>query len=89
MTAEPGAVSPKPMVVRFDADSFRVDLADGRTLGIPFGWFPRLMHGTPELRANVSLSRVGLHWDGLDEEISVAGLLARRSNQTRARKAGA
>ncbi len=77
------------MAVRFDADNFWVDLADGRTLGIPLAWFPRLLHGTPEQRAKVELSRVGLHWDELDEDISVAGLLAGRGDQTRRRKAAA
>jgi Protein of unknown function (DUF2442) len=83
------ATSPEPLAVRFDADSFWIDLADGRTLGVPLAWFPRLLHGTPEQRAGVSLSRVGLHWDELDEDISVAGLLAGRADQTRARKVAA
>ncbi len=86
---EAQAVSPEPLAVRFDEDNFWVDLADGRTLGIPLAWFPRLLHGSPDLRAKVSLSRVGLHWDELDEDISVAGLLAGRGDQTRARKAAA
>jgi hypothetical protein len=84
---DPQAASPEPHAVRFDEDSFWVDLADGRTLGIPLAWFPRLLHGSPELRAKVSLSRVGLHWDELDEDISVAGLLAGRRDQTRAGRA--
>lgn len=83
------AVSPEPLVVRFDEDNFWVDLADGRTLGIPLAWFPHLLHGSPELRAKVELSRAGLHWDELDEDISIAGLLAGRGDQTRARKAAA
>lgn len=76
---EAQAVSPEPLAVRFDQDSFWVDLADGRTLGVPLAWFPRLLKGTPEQRVNVELSRVGLHWDELDEDISVAGLLAGRA----------
>ena len=51
-------------------------LSDGRTLGVPLAWFPRLMNATPAQRERVELSRVGLHWDELDEDISVAGLLA-------------
>ena len=81
------SVSPEPLAVRFDEDSFWVDLADGRTLGIPLVWFPCLLKGSPELRAKVSLSRVGLHWDELDEDISVAGLLAGFGDRTRAREA--
>ena len=83
------AVSPEPTAVRFDEDQFWVELTDGRTLGIPLVWFPRLLHGSPDLREKVSLSRVGLHWDELDEDISIAGLLAGRGDQTRARKAAA
>ena len=83
------AISPEPLSVRFDDDNLWVELADGRTLGVPLAWFPRLLHGTPELRAKVGLSRVGLHWDELDEDISVAGLLAGRGDQTRTRKVAA
>ncbi|WP_298399640.1 DUF2442 domain-containing protein [Sphingobium sp.] len=79
----------EPLAVRFDDDSFWVDLEDGRTLGVPFAWFPRLLHATPDQRAQVELSRSGLHWDEIDEDISVAGLLAGRGDQTRSRKAAA
>ena len=78
--------SPEPLGVRFDEDNFWVDLADGRTLGIPLAWFPRLRHATPEQRARVSLSRVGLHWDDIDEDISIAGLIAGRGELTRSNK---
>jgi len=83
------AISPEPLAVRFDEDSFWVDLADGRTIGVPLAWFPRLLHGTPTQRAAVELSRAGLHWIELDEDISIAGLLAGRGDQTRKRKAAA
>lgn len=75
--------------VRFDEDSFWVDLEDGRVLGVPLVWYPRLLHGAPELRAKVSISPGGLHWDELDEDISIAGLLAGRADQTKARRAAA
>ena len=65
-----------PECVRFDADSFSVDLADGRTISVPLVWFPRLLHATPEQRAAFELSRRGIHWEALNEDISVAGLLA-------------
>jgi hypothetical protein len=83
------STSPRATAVRFDEDSFWVDLEDGRTLGIPLAWFPRLLHGSPELRAKVSISPSGLHWDELDEDISVAGLIAGRGDQTRVRKVAA
>ena len=52
-------------------------------------WFPRLLHGTPEQREAFFLSPDGIHWEDLDEDISIAGLLAGRGDQTLARKAAA
>ena len=71
--------------VRFDGDSFWVKLSDGRTLGVPLAWFPRLLRGTVEQRENVSISTRGLHWDDLDEDILIEGLLAGRSDRSRHR----
>lgn len=68
--------------VRFDEHTMWVDLSDGRTLGVPLAWFPRLLHASPEDRARVELSRTGLHWDHLDEDISIVGLLAGRGDMT-------
>ncbi len=70
--------------VRFDDASMWVDLADGRTLGVPLAWFPRLLHASAQQRAAVAMSGggAGLHWDELDEDISVAGLLAGRGDLT-------
>jgi len=47
--------------VRFDDDTMWVELSDGRTLGVPLAWFPRLLRATPAEREQVELSRVGLH----------------------------
>jgi hypothetical protein len=69
--------------VRFDEHTMWVELSDGRTLGVPPAWFPQLLHATPAEREQVELSRVGLHWEALDEDISVAGLLAGRGDLTR------
>jgi hypothetical protein len=69
--------------VRFDDNSMWILLSDGRTLGIPLAWFPRLLHATPEQRQQFELSINGIHWDELDEDISVAGLLAGRGDATR------
>jgi hypothetical protein len=52
-----------------------VELSDGRTIGVPLAWFPSLLRARPEERAQVRMSSRGLHWDALDEDISVAGLL--------------
>ena len=65
-----------PKSVRFDEDSMWVDLTDGRVIAVPLAWFPRLLHATPEERAQVALSPRGLHWEELDEDVSVVGLLA-------------
>jgi hypothetical protein len=69
--------------VRFDDNAMWVDLTDGRTLGVPLAWFPRLLKASPAQRARVELSRTGLHWEELDEDISIAGLLAGRGDMTR------
>ena len=69
--------------VRFDDHMMWVDLTDGRTLGVPLAWFPRLLHASPEAGRRVEISRIGLHWEDLDEDISIAGLLAGRGDMTR------
>jgi Protein of unknown function (DUF2442) len=75
--------------VRFDDDQMWVELDDGRTLGIPLAWYPRLLHGTPEQRNQVMISPSGLHWEALDEDISIAGLIAGRRDMTRMGKVAA
>jgi hypothetical protein len=77
------SISPKRL--RFDADTLWVALTDGRTVGVPLAWFPRLLHGSPEQRENDELSRRGMHWEDLDEDISVEGILAGRGDQARTR----
>ena len=72
-----------PSAVRFDEDTMWVSLSDGRTIAAPLAWFPRLLDANPEQRALVELSKGGLHWDLLDEDISVAGLLAGQPDLTR------
>ncbi len=71
------------MAVRFDEHAMWIELSDGRTLSVPLAWFPRLLRASPEARARVEISRTGLHWEDLDEDISIAGLLAGRSDMTR------
>lgn len=75
------STSVSPTRVRFDEYSMWVDLSDGRVLGVPIAWFPRLVSSTPEQREQVRLSSRGLHWEALDEDISVAGLLAGLGDQ--------
>ncbi|KJS40059.1 MAG: hypothetical protein VR70_06690 [Rhodospirillaceae bacterium BRH_c57] len=71
-----------PKALRFDDDSMWVDLSDGRTVGVPLAWFPRLLHASPAQREDYELSRRGMHWEALDEDISVDGILAGRGDQT-------
>ena len=63
--------------VRFTDDLLQVELDDGREIGAPLVWFPRLAAATAEQRAHWQLigRGVGLHWLDIDEDISVAGLL--------------
>jgi hypothetical protein len=66
-------------------DALTVYLADGRTITVPLAWFPRLLHGTTSERSSYRLigNGTGIHWPDLDEDISVASLLAgRRSGET-------
>ena len=75
--------SVKATSVRFDDDSMWVELSDGRTLGVPLAWFPRLLRATPEQRDACRITGRGLHWNELDEDISVSGLLAGFGDLTR------
>jgi hypothetical protein len=82
-------MSTSPRSLRFDADTMWVELDDGRTLGVPLAWFPRLLRASEAERNAVELSPGGLHWEALDEDISIAGLLAGRGDQTKHRPAAA
>ncbi len=63
--------------VYFDTERLHVCLADGREISAPLDWFPRLRHATDEQRQQWELigRGVGIHWEAIDEDISVAGLL--------------
>ena len=69
----------EPIALRlhFDQDTMWVDLADGRQLGVPLAYFPRLFKAAPSQRDKYTVSGggTGLHWDDLDEDISVPALL--------------
>lgn len=69
--------------VTFDDDTFSVDLSDGRSICVPLVWFPRLLHATKDQRSRYELSRGGIHWETIDEDISVDGLLAGRGDVTK------
>jgi len=61
-------------------DTLKVALSDGRTLAVPLAWYPRLVHATKAERGRWRLigQGQGIHWEDLDEDISVASLLAGR-----------
>ena len=58
-------------------DTLTVTLSDGRVISAPLAWFPRLLEATPKQRAGWELigGGIGLHWEAVDEDISVASLL--------------
>ena len=74
--------TPTAQAVLVTEDTLTVDLTDGRTLSVPIGWFPRLVHAAPQERARWRLvgQGQGIHWEDLDEDISINGLLAGRSS---------
>jgi hypothetical protein len=71
-------LAPRAMAVSCSEDELIVALTDGRSLHVPIAWFPRLAHASPAERADYELlgDGEGVHWAQLDEDISVAGLLA-------------
>jgi len=70
--------------VSFDEDNMWVRLSDGRQLGVPLAYFPRLAKATSAQRKRYLISGggVGLHWDELDEDISVPALLTGQVDRT-------
>ena len=61
-----------------DDMSMRVTFTDGRVLSVPLNWFPLLRDATPQQRANYEIGGggVSLHWPDVDEDLSIAGLMA-------------
>jgi Protein of unknown function (DUF2442) len=79
MTTSPIETQPQwAQAVRIEADLLVVDLLDGRVLSVPLAWFPRLLAGTEQERENCRFvgRGEGISWPDLDEDISVASLLA-------------
>lgn len=63
--------------VRFDAHLMHVRLLDGREISVPIEWFPKLREANAEQRKRWRLigKGVGIHWEDLDEDVSVSALL--------------
>ncbi|NIF23654.1 DUF2442 domain-containing protein [Candidatus Pantoea multigeneris] len=68
--------------VRFDEHTMWVELTDDRIIGVPLSWFPRLREASAEQRKDYELSPRGIHWDSLDEDVSIEGLLNGRGDIT-------
>ena len=70
------------MAVEVSEEALSVELSDGRTLAVPIGWYPRLAYATDEERRNWTVvdGGHGIHWPELDEDVSLAGLLAGRAS---------
>ncbi len=68
--------TPAPLSAEMTDAELIVHLADGRTIATPLVWYPPLLGATAEQRKNFTLGPVGIHWPDLDEDLSVAGMLA-------------
>jgi len=63
--------------VSCSSDALSVTLSDGRVVSVPLVWFPRLADASPREQSDWELigGGIGIHWEGIDEDISVASLL--------------
>jgi hypothetical protein len=77
-TSATETTAPLARSVALSEDTLTVDLADGRSVSVPLAWFPRLLHATPAERSAWKLIArgEGIHWPQVDEDISVASLIA-------------
>lgn len=72
----------------FDKENMWVAVSDGRQLSIPLVYFPRLLNATSEQRSHYELSGggTGIHWEAIDEDISVPGLILGNKDITAIKK---
>ncbi|NQU23908.1 MAG: DUF2442 domain-containing protein [Candidatus Nealsonbacteria bacterium] len=80
MSTLPIKLEPLATAVSFSEDSLKMVLADGREVTAPLEWFPRLRDATDAQRQNWRMigGGIGIHWEDVDEDISVESLLAVR-----------
>lgn len=63
--------------VWFSKDMLFVHLQDGREIGVPLLWFPKLRKAS-EVQLNewrLIGNGIGIHWESIDEDISISALL--------------
>ncbi len=72
-------LEPMATEVWFDENKLYVRLLDGREISVPLEWFPKLINAKPEEKRNYRLigKGIGIHWEALDEDISVEDLLGK------------
>lgn len=77
MTSFAVETNPRAVEIAITDDELVVHLADGRTVTVPLAWYPRLLHGSADERANFRAIGDGeyINWPALDEDLSVSGLL--------------
>ena len=69
---------PEPVNVVFDDVTMSVALDDGRTITVPLAWYPRLANADRVHLEAYELSPGGVHWESLDEDLAIEGMMAAR-----------
>ncbi len=78
-------IVPSAVGIDFSDSDFVIDLDDGRSIAIPLAWYPRLYHASREEQNKWRFigNGQGIHWEDLDEDISIEGLIAgKQSNES-------
>ena len=80
MTLSSITIQPLAVDVSCNSDKLQVVLADGREISVPLDWYPRLLEATPRERNDWQLlgGGLGIHWESLDEDVTVESLLRLR-----------
>ncbi|MEL6744827.1 MAG: DUF2442 domain-containing protein [Pseudomonadota bacterium] len=74
-SSQPYPKHEQPKEAWCDPTHLHVLLRDGRTVSTPLWWYPSLEAATPAQRNDLTLSLSGVHWDAVDEDLSVKGML--------------
>jgi hypothetical protein len=76
VNVQPYDENQRPIAVEIKDGRLLVTLRDGRLIGTPLDWYPRLVSASAAQLAAVEFSTAGIHWDDLDEHLSIEGMLA-------------